>query len=161
MASHLPLVLYDCGFEGLGVLYDWLNELKFFQFSPPSLRRWYSYNSFPPHNFFILSRLEWWDSVLQKRLAWALFVFVVINPGVLLANRVDLGFFCFINFPILLPPPSPGLNWFTSSSAADKMAETWDRAWEEYAIRATLTEAFRAGLGRARLEDGSGGRLLF
>eukprot|EP01086_Lenisia_limosa_P009291 TRINITY_DN32602_c0_g1_i1.p1 TRINITY_DN32602_c0_g1~~TRINITY_DN32602_c0_g1_i1.p1 ORF type:complete len:253 (+),score=19.55 TRINITY_DN32602_c0_g1_i1:114-872(+) len=48
-----------------------------------------------------------------------------------------------------------GLNWFTSSSAADKMAETWDRAWEEYAIRATLTEAFRAGLGRARLEDGS------
>ena len=31
--------------------------------------------------------------------------FVVISPCVLSANRVDLGFFCFINFPILLPPP--------------------------------------------------------
>ena len=37
----------------------------------------------------------------QKRLAWALFV---INPCVLSANRVI--FFCFINFPILPPPPS-------------------------------------------------------
>ena len=31
--------------------------------------------------------------------------FVVINPCMLSANRVDLSFFCFINFPILLPPP--------------------------------------------------------
>ena len=31
--------------------------------------------------------------------------FVVINPCVLSANRVDLGFFYFINSPILLPPP--------------------------------------------------------
>ena len=53
--------------------------------------------------------LEWWDAVLQKRLAWALFCFIVINPGVLSsANRVDLGFFCLINFPILLPPPENG-----------------------------------------------------
>ena len=28
--------------------------------------------------------------------------FVVINPRVLSANRVDFGFFCLINFPILL-----------------------------------------------------------
>ena len=33
--------------------------------------------------------------------------FVVINPRALSANRVDLGFFCFSNFPILLPPPPP------------------------------------------------------
>ena len=32
--------------------------------------------------------------------------FVVINPCVLSANRVDFGFFCFINFPILLPHSS-------------------------------------------------------
>ena len=31
--------------------------------------------------------------------------FVVINPRVLSANRVDLGFFSFINFPISPPPP--------------------------------------------------------
>ena len=38
---------------------------------------------------------------------WALLWFsnIVINPRVLSANRVDLGFFCFINFPVLLPPP--------------------------------------------------------
>ena len=36
--------------------------------------------------------------------------FVVINPCVLSANRVDLGFFYFINFPILLPPPPSGPN---------------------------------------------------
>ena len=38
-----------------------------------------------------------------------LFCFVVINPRVLLANRVDLGFFLFHKLsyftPILLPPP--------------------------------------------------------
>ena len=38
--------------------------------------------------------------MLQKRPAWALFIFFVINPCVLSANRVDFGlFFCFINFP--------------------------------------------------------------
>ena len=31
--------------------------------------------------------------------------FVVINPCVLSANRVDFGLFCFINFPIYPPPP--------------------------------------------------------
>ena len=31
--------------------------------------------------------------------------FVVTNPCVLSANKVDLGFFCFKIFPILLPPP--------------------------------------------------------
>ena len=30
--------------------------------------------------------------------------FAVINPRVLSANKVDLGFFCFNNFPFLLPP---------------------------------------------------------
>ena len=33
------------------------------------------------------------------------FVFVVINPRVLSADRVDFGLLCFINFSILLPPP--------------------------------------------------------
>ena len=35
--------------------------------------------------------------------------FVVINPRVLSANKVNFGpfFFCFINFPILLSPPPP------------------------------------------------------
>ena len=48
--------------------------------------------------------------MLQKRLAWALFV--VINPCVLLANRVDFGlFFCFINFSILLPQIARRLAW--------------------------------------------------
>ena len=31
--------------------------------------------------------------------------FLLLSNLVLSANRVDLGFFCFINFPILLPPP--------------------------------------------------------
>ena len=31
--------------------------------------------------------------------------FVVLNPCVLLVNRVDFGLFCFMNFPILHPPP--------------------------------------------------------
>ena len=33
--------------------------------------------------------------------------FVVINPRVLIANRVDFGLLCFINFSILLTPPPP------------------------------------------------------
>ena len=37
--------------------------------------------------------------------------FVISNPCVLSANRVDLGCFCFRNFPILLPPPSPLKVW--------------------------------------------------
>ena len=61
--------------------------------------------------------------VLQKRLYWASFVgvmgcgaaeatglgfvcFIVLNPRILSANGVDLGFFCFINGPISPPPPS-------------------------------------------------------
>ena len=36
-------------------------------------------------------RLLRWGAVLQKQLTWA-FCFVVINPCVLSANRVDLGF---------------------------------------------------------------------
>ena len=45
--------------------------------------------------------LEWWDAVLQKRSAWALFV-------LLLSTLVCCQpFFLFINFPILLPPPPP------------------------------------------------------
>ena len=41
--------------------------------------------------------------VLQKRLAWALFVLLLST--LVFANRVDFELFCFINFPILLPPP--------------------------------------------------------
>ena len=43
--------------------------------------------------------------------------FVVINPPVLSANRVDLGLFCFINFPFLLPPPPEfQIIWFVIST---------------------------------------------
>ena len=51
--------------------------------------------------------------VLQKRLAWPFFFFV-INPRVFSANRVDLGFFCFIN-PILLVFVCVFVIWFLSS----------------------------------------------
>ena len=54
--------------------------------------------------------------MLQKRLVWALFCFVVLNPRVLSTKtELILGFcFCFINFPIFFieapfinpPPPS-------------------------------------------------------
>ena len=36
--------------------------------------------------------------------------FVAINPRVLSADRVDSGFFCFINFPISPPPPQDTVN---------------------------------------------------
>ena len=45
--------------------------------------------------FFFLSWLrEWWDAVLQKHLGFV--CFVVINPRVLSANRVDFGLFLFV-----------------------------------------------------------------
>ena len=65
----------------------------------------------------------WFKTVIEVYLLWLLcpdrvmgcgaaeatgldFVcFIVINPCVLSTNRVDLGSFCIINFPIFLPPP--------------------------------------------------------
>ena len=45
--------------------------------------------------------VRWSDGMRCCRATGLGFVcFVVINPRVLSANRVDLGFFCFINFPI-------------------------------------------------------------
>ena len=65
--------------------------------------------------------------------------FVVINPHLLSANRVDLGsfFFLFINFPILPPPPHlPALdkkagpsNWGEPGAFGDVVAEV--RSWAE------------------------------
>ena len=59
--------------------------------------------------------LEWWDAVLQKRLAWALFVVFLLTESILgffvslvsLCQPTELiwVFFCFVIFPILLPPP--------------------------------------------------------
>ena len=40
--------------------------------------------------------------------------FIVVNPCVLSANRVGLGLFCFIDFPILLPPPPSPLHQYSS-----------------------------------------------
>ena len=56
----------------------------------------------PPLLIFQFCMLEWWDAVLQKQLAWALFV-LLLSTLVLSANRVDLGFFP-INFPVLHLP---------------------------------------------------------
>ena len=62
--------------------------------------------TFTPMLFIEVSFFEWWDAVLQKRLAWALF-------GLLLSALVCCQptwfwvFFYFINFTILLPPPPP------------------------------------------------------
>ena len=48
--------------------------------------------------------LEWWDAVLQKRLAWALFVLLLLT---LVCCQPTKLIWCFINFPILPPPPPP------------------------------------------------------
>ena len=46
--------------------------------------------------------MEWWDAVLQKRLALALFVLLLLTLVCCKPTELILGFFCFINFPILL-----------------------------------------------------------
>ena len=51
-----------------------------------------------------LRTLEGWDAVLQKRLAWALFV-LCYQPSCVVSQQSWFGLFCFINVPILLPPP--------------------------------------------------------
>ena len=60
--------------------------------------------------------------------------FIVINPCVLSADIIDLGFFLFHNFPILLPPPSPGQK---RGIRSDKRGETrargpnkWTKPWK-------------------------------
>mgnify|MGYP003571740057 CR=1 FL=1 len=45
---------------------------------------------------------EWWDAVLQMRLAWALFVCCYQPLCVVSQQSWFWAFFCFINFPILL-----------------------------------------------------------
>ena len=53
--------------------------------------------------------LKWWDAV-QKRLTWALFVFVFTNPRVMSANKfgfwlVSLRQYSSSKFPSFYPPP--------------------------------------------------------
>ena len=61
------------------------------------------------HIFYTLTSLSFSVQccLINKEATYLGFVcFVVINPCVLSASRVDLGFFfCFINFPIYPPPP--------------------------------------------------------
>ena len=70
-------------------------------------------NFAPPPTFFSCTMFSNFSPVFWKYpllYSLPLFVcFVVINLCVLSANAVDLGFFCFINFPILLTPPPPPL----------------------------------------------------
>ena len=47
--------------------------------------------------------LEWWDAVLQKRLAWALFCCHQLLC--VISQQSWFGHFCFKHFPILLHPP--------------------------------------------------------
>ena len=67
-----------------------------------------------PHTSLILGFVlfhkfsNWWDVVMQKRLAWALFV-------LLSANRVDWGF--FKNYLVYPPPPPRRRKWHHSDAA--------------------------------------------
>ena len=53
------------------------------------------------HSLCRIYTLEWWD-VLQKRLAWALFVLLLS-----VLSELIFTIFGFINCPSLLPPPLP------------------------------------------------------
>ena len=59
-----------------------------------------------------------------SRLAWALFV--VINPRVLSANRVDLG---FVLFPTLLPPPLKE-SYGSPDYAAPEVLQAGDKSYD-------------------------------
>ena len=75
-------------------------------FIPPLNRRKFDWLQLP--TLSPLQSITWFyipDAVLQKRLAWASFV-LLINPCVLSANRVDLGF--FVSYIFLFYPPPPG-----------------------------------------------------
>ena len=61
-------------------------------------------------NFPILRTLEWWDAVLQKRLASALFVLLLSTFVCCQPTELIWIFFCFIKFSILLPPSPQNAN---------------------------------------------------
>ena len=50
---------------------------------------------------------QWWDAVLQKRLAWALFALLLSTLVCCQPTELILSFFLFHKFFILPPPPHP------------------------------------------------------
>ena len=74
--------------------------------------------------FLIHFYLEWWDAMLQKRLAWALLVFL-FSTIMCFPTRVDLGFFFlfFIFFPYS-PPPLPSLTQQTPQQPPSRKTAT-------------------------------------
>ena len=73
--------------------------------------------------FHCYSIREWWDAVLQKWRAWALFYFFCCYlPSCVVSQQLFLGIFCFINFPHFTPPPPPG-QCHVSSTPSRRRAE--------------------------------------
>ena len=66
-----------------------------------------------PDIFYLTSAgtLEWWDAVLQKRLAWSLFVLLLSTLVCCQPTELILCLFCYINCPII-PPPQCFLSCF-------------------------------------------------
>ena len=96
----------------ISIIFSIILGSHFFYLCPPffhyGTKRWLKYYTcctdrlafFCFINYIFTVRLR--DAVLQKRLAWALFV-LCSQPCVLSANRVVLGL--FFNFPVFYPPP--------------------------------------------------------
>ena len=94
--------------------------------------------SLPPiTDFSSIFLFVWYISQFYSPLEWCrsdwtglgFVCFVVINPRVLSANRVDFGLFCFINFPILLPPPPP------HNQGLPHSPRTWRRRHHHHPLR--------------------------
>ena len=80
--------------------------------------------------------LEWWDAVLQKRLDWALFV-LFINPLVLSATRVDLGFFVSQSVQFYSPPPLFYHNFSLSDPSRPflgKVTKRFSTCWKKWVV---------------------------
>ena len=92
------LLVFFCFLFGVLDCGSWLVPLR--HYSSLKFPSFYS----PPPSSGAKKRVE---LIPPKATGLGFVCFVVINPFVLSANRVDLGSFCFINFSILTPPPPP------------------------------------------------------
>ena len=95
---------------------------------PPGPREWLAWALSIP--VWILCKLCWYNSCAAEVTGLGFFFcFVVINPRVLSANRVDLGFFCFINFLQFTPPPQTIPSYSCSALNGQYSAENGAAGW--------------------------------
>ena len=104
------------------------------------------------HKFSNFTTLEWWNGgAAEADLGFV--CFAVLNPCVLSANRVDLGFFLYHNKFSILPPPPPQRAGIPLPANAVPILPLEDQNGDLLPLNAFITDFFRT----STKEVGGGG----